>query len=292
MTHAAAVRYRCEPDGTHARELDLLGLGIAGLLADEPCHYSPLVVVGPPASTTACLEDIARHWGSLHGPGRHGADGRREAARFIGPDTLAADLEAAAGDKLDSIHRSWTRPRLLLIDGTRGFGGPRFNRRQLDVLPHLLDRVAEAGNRLVVGLSRGRGQPQLPEPMASRLEAGLVVTLPDATASSLRSSQLGDAAAPRLTPRRILNATAAHFGLATADLIGPSRRRTAAVARGIAMHLIRELCGESLAAIGGHFGGRDHTTVLHALRVTRHRCEHDAGLAADLSGIVDVLTGR
>lgn len=288
MNHTAAGQERCEPGGIRSRELDLLGLGIAGLLADDPCHYSPLVILGPAADTTSCLQDIARHWDRLQRVSDRGPR-QRAAALLIDAVTLAADLEAAVGEDLDRVHRRWTRSQLLLIDGINGH---HLRPRHLHVLPHLLDRAAERGSRLVVGLGRGRGQPQLPEPIASRLEAGLMVMLPDTQAASMPSSQIGAGSAQRLTVRRIVSTTASHFGLLVADLTGPSRRRTAAVARGIAMHLIRELCSESLAEIGGHFGGRDHTTVLHAIRVTRHRCEHDASLAGDLEAIVHTLSGR
>ena len=59
------------------------------------------------------------------------------------------------------------------------------------------------------------------------------------------------------------------FGICAQELL--SRTRTARVAwpRQVAMYLARELTSESLPAIGRHFGGRDHTTVLHAWRRTR-----------------------
>ena len=62
-------------------------------------------------------------------------------------------------------------------------------------------------------------------------------------------------------------ATAArHFSLKLADLRGSSRRRPVVVARGVAMFLARLLTKQSLQQIGQHFGGRDHSTVMHACR--------------------------
>jgi chromosomal replication initiation ATPase DnaA len=94
---------------------------------------------------------------------------------------------------------------------------------------------------------------------------------------------------PAPSVRRILSASARHFGLTNDDLIGSSRRRTVALARGIAMYLARQFCGESLAAIGRRFSGRDHTTVMHAIRVTQERIQRDPAVAADVDAILTTL---
>jgi chromosomal replication initiator protein len=66
--------------------------------------------------------------------------------------------------------------------------------------------------------------------------------------------------------RRIATLAARHFSLRVAELRSPSRRQGVVKARGVAMHLARLLTYESLENIGQYFGGRDHTTVLHACR--------------------------
>ncbi len=66
-----------------------------------------------------------------------------------------------------------------------------------------------------------------------------------------------------------------HFGLSSKELISSSRTPRIAWPRQVAMYLARELTGESLPAIGRHFGGRDHTTVLHACRRTAKRIAED-----------------
>ena len=63
--------------------------------------------------------------------------------------------------------------------------------------------------------------------------------------------------------------TAAYFGLSMEDLCGSSRSRVLVTARQIAMYLCRELTDLSLPKIGQQFGGRDHTTVMHADRKIR-----------------------
>jgi chromosomal replication initiator protein len=69
----------------------------------------------------------------------------------------------------------------------------------------------------------------------------------------------------RITARQILEATAEHFGFTVDELCGPSRRRPLVVARQIGMYLFRELTDFSYPAIAREFGGRDHTTVIHAV---------------------------
>jgi chromosomal replication initiator protein len=61
-------------------------------------------------------------------------------------------------------------------------------------------------------------------------------------------------------------ATCEHFGLSPEELLSTARTPRIAWPRQVAMYLARELTEESLPAIGRHFGGRDHTTVLHAWR--------------------------
>ena len=63
--------------------------------------------------------------------------------------------------------------------------------------------------------------------------------------------------------------TADYFGLSIEDLQSASRTRLLVTARQIAMYLCRELTDMSLPNIGKQFGGRDHTTVMHAERKIR-----------------------
>ena len=66
-----------------------------------------------------------------------------------------------------------------------------------------------------------------------------------------------------------------HFGLSAEELLSASRTPRITWARQVAMYFTRELTAESLPAIGRHFGGRDHTTVLHACRRTNARIASD-----------------
>lgn len=80
----------------------------------------------------------------------------------------------------------------------------------------------------------------------------------------------GEDSAPEITSTAIMSATADYFGLTVEDLCGTSRGRALVTARQIAMYLCRELTDLSLPKIGALFGGRDHTTVMHADRKIRN----------------------
>jgi len=78
-----------------------------------------------------------------------------------------------------------------------------------------------------------------------------------------------DSGGSEITSATIMAQTAAYFGLSMEDLCGTSRSRVLVTARQIAMYLCRELTDLSLPKIGQQFGGRDHTTVMHADRKIR-----------------------
>jgi chromosomal replication initiator protein len=78
-----------------------------------------------------------------------------------------------------------------------------------------------------------------------------------------------DSQGPEITAATIMGATASYFGISLEDLCGSSRSRVLVTARQVAMYLCRELTDLSLPKIGQLFGGRDHTTVMHADRKIR-----------------------
>ena len=69
----------------------------------------------------------------------------------------------------------------------------------------------------------------------------------------------------RITPQVILQATSETFGFSVDELCGPNRRRPLVTARQVSMYVFRELTDFSYPAIGREFGGRDHSTVMHAV---------------------------
>ncbi len=69
----------------------------------------------------------------------------------------------------------------------------------------------------------------------------------------------------RITPEMILEATANRYGFTIDAICGPSRTRPLVTARQVAMYLVRVMTDYSYPAIARVFGGRDHTTVIHAV---------------------------
>ena len=80
---------------------------------------------------------------------------------------------------------------------------------------------------------------------------------------------------PERTVSDIQQATCQLFDISPEELLSTARSPRVALPRQLAMYLSRELTEESLPAIGRHFGGRDHTTVLHAHRRTTQRLDED-----------------
>ena len=88
-----------------------------------------------------------------------------------------------------------------------------------------------------------------------------------------------------ITIEDILKAVTARFNVRLADLQSKKRNRSIAFPRQVCMYLARDLTRHSLEEIGGYFGGRDHTTVLHAERTIRNLREDDAQLHATLENL-------
>ncbi|MGV8849179.1 MAG: chromosomal replication initiator protein DnaA [Propionibacteriaceae bacterium] len=91
-----------------------------------------------------------------------------------------------------------------------------------------------------------------------------------------------------ITTVMIMNETATYFDLSLEELTGPGRAQSVATARQIAMYLCRDLTDASLPKIGQQFGGRDHTTVMHANRKIKDLMSRDR----DVYTKVTELTNR
>jgi chromosomal replication initiator protein len=90
-------------------------------------------------------------------------------------------------------------------------------------------------------------------------------TLDEAVARQVLADLLPPSQPRVITPALILDETAKMFGFTVEDLCGKSRRRPLVIARQIGMYVFRELTDFSYPRIADEFGGRDHTTVIHAV---------------------------
>ncbi len=92
----------------------------------------------------------------------------------------------------------------------------------------------------------------------------------------------------RITIEEIQKAVVAHYNLKFADMQSKRRSRVVARPRQVAMYLAKQLTPRSLPEIGRRFGGRDHTTVMHAVRKVEELMGEDETIARD----VDLLRRR
>ncbi|MGH3279515.1 MAG: chromosomal replication initiator protein DnaA [Trebonia sp.] len=130
-----------------------------------------------------------------------------------------------------------------------------------DVLEYIASRISTNIRELEGALIRVTA-------FASLNRQGVDISLAEIVLKDLIPESQGSSA-PQITAMTIMGQTAAYFGLTIEDLCGSSRSRVLVTARQIAMYLCRELTDMSLPKIGQQFGGRDHTTVIHADRKIR-----------------------
>ena len=98
----------------------------------------------------------------------------------------------------------------------------------------------------------------------------------DARAAAAR--WMGERAmAPRQFALWIVDGVAAGADLTRMDIFGPCRRKTFVRARFTAIQLVEAATGWSISRLGAFFGGRDHTTILHALGRRRRKGQGEAG---------------
>ena len=95
----------------------------------------------------------------------------------------------------------------------------------------------------------------------------------------------------RVTIEEIQKQVANHFNIRISDMHSARRARSVARPRQVAMYLSKQLTARSLPEIGRKFGGRDHTTVMHAVRKVEELKSMDTGFAEDVELLRRMLEG-
>jgi chromosomal replication initiator protein len=93
-----------------------------------------------------------------------------------------------------------------------------------------------------------------------------------------------------VTINNIQKTVAEYFKIKVSDLLSKRRNRSLARPRQIAMTLAKELTNHSLPEIADAFGGRDHTTVMHACRTVKSLLISDTNLAEDYRNLMRILS--
>ena len=127
-----------------------------------------------------------------------------------------------------------------------------------DVLEYIADRISSNIRELEGSLIRVTAFASLNNAQVDR-----------DLAQEVLKDLISDQSRPEVSAGLIMSETAQYYGFTIDDLCGPSRSRTLVVARQVAMYLCRELTDLSFPKVGQEFGGRDHTTVMHAERKIR-----------------------
>lgn len=142
---------------------------------------------------------------------------------------------------------------------------------RIEVRPDVLEFIA---SKIATNIRELEGALVRVTAFASLNGAPVDVDLAEVVLKDLISDQHG----PQVTAPLIQHQSAEYFGVTVADLTGKSRARTLVHARHVAIYLTRELTDLSLPAVAKYFGGRDHTTVMHAERKIQDNLKSDRNL--------------
>ncbi len=182
---------------------------------------------------------------------------------------LVCGIEAA--DK--SLRLGILERKLALLSRDLGIEG----QARGDVMQFLADRFSDSVRELEGALNT----------LAARAGERLSTLTLDEAQSFLRPHMRGGE--KRITVDEIQKMVADYFKLKQADLLSERRTRAVARPRHVAMYLAKQLTTRSYPDIGRRFGGRDHTTVLHAVKRIEELKATDAGLVTDLETITRKL---
>jgi len=182
---------------------------------------------------------------------------------------LVCGIEAA--DK--SLRLGILERKLALLSRDLGIEG----QARGDVMQFLSDRFCDSVRELEGALNT----------LAARAGERLSTLTLDEAQSFLRPHMRGGE--KRITVDEIQKVVADYFKLKQADLLSERRTRAVARPRHVAMYLAKQLTTRSYPDIGRRFGGRDHTTVLHAVKRIEELKATEAGLATDLEAITRKL---
>ncbi|MCA0431713.1 MAG: chromosomal replication initiator protein DnaA [Proteobacteria bacterium] len=149
-----------------------------------------------------------------------------------------------------------------------------------EILDLVAERVTGSGRELEGALNKLFAHQQFQHQSVSLELAGML----------LRDTSFASGADQgRIKIEDILKVVGRHFNVAKADLLSPRRARTVVLPRQIGMYLAKKLTSRSLPEIGRRFGGRDHSTVLHAVRKIEDQIKGDDKLAKDVATLIRLI---
>ena len=249
-------------------------LRAADLLLIDDVHF----IAGKPSSQEELLQTLSALM----------EDGKRVVLAADRPPAALAEMEPRLRSHLQAGLVCGIEPadralrvgiierKLGLLARQRGLDGVK---ARPDVLQFVADRFSESIRELEGALNT----------LFARADARLSTLSLDEAQAILRPHLKG--AERRVTVDEIQKLVSEHFGLKQADLLSERRTRAVARPRQIAMHLAKSLTTKSYPDIGRRFGGRDHTTVLHAVRTIERLIGEDPAMARDVETLGRKLRG-
>ncbi|NEU94788.1 helix-turn-helix domain-containing protein [Bradyrhizobium uaiense] len=154
--------------------------------------------------------------------------------------------------------------------------------------------IADGAAKLATGRAAPAGLafPARPVPRINEIAQGLTIGLPDWY--FVIPKPCGDEYDPAGRPRVsfIQSTVAKHFHIPLAELLSDSRTKEVVRPRQIAMYFAKELAAKSMPEIGRRFGGKDHTTALHAHRKISRLVAEGGEVARTVAILKTVMTER
>jgi chromosomal replication initiator protein len=147
-----------------------------------------------------------------------------------------------------------------------------------EVLEFVASRITGSGRELEGALNRITAYQQFNQAAVTLDLASLV----------LRDMQANPDGS-RIKIDDILKVVGRHFNVGRTDLLSPRRARSVVVPRQIGMYLAKKMTARSLPEIGRRFGGRDHSTVLHAVRKIEDQIKTDDKLAREVALLIRLV---
>ncbi len=206
---------------------------------------------------------------------------------------VAADVPPAQLDTIDQRMRSRLMGGLVIdietpdLDQRRKILDVRHNAMlngdisaaiPAEILELIANRITGGGRELEGALNRVMAYQQFNKSP---------ITL-DLASMVLRDA-VGTADLGRIKIDDILKIVGRHYNVGRTDLLSPRRARAVVVPRQIGMYLAKKLTARSLPEIGRRFGGRDHSTVLHAVRKIDEQMKGDEKLAREVAMLIRLV---
>ena len=206
---------------------------------------------------------------------------------------VAADVPPAQLDTIDQRMRSRLmgglvidietpdldqRRKILDVRHNAMMGGDLSSAIAPDIIELIANRITGGGRELEGALNRIMAYQQFNK-SAITLDLASMVLRDAAGTADLGRIKIDD----------ILKIVGRHYNVGRTDLLSPRRARAVVMPRQIGMYLAKKLTARSLPEIGRRFGGRDHSTVLHAVRKIDEQIKGDEKLAREVAMLIRLV---